>query len=163
MRTENKGHRSSCKLKLGIHKWVKDWKQSTNYVCWALTVYQECSRYLECIDFESCSNPMGWLPSLPDKGVKGLEYQANELGFVLQAGDLKLLCDALEFPGGASEVLWGTRKGIQGAKASLLTSKLEIIYSHLLLFSRLLSKALLEENITLTIFLSLYIWRCGTL
>lgn len=44
------------------------------------------------------------------------------------------------------EVLWGTRKGIQGAEAPLLKSKLEMIYSHLFLFSRLLSKALLEEN-----------------
>lgn len=81
--------------------------------------------------------------------MKDPEYQANELGFVLQAGDLKLLYDALQFPGGALEVLWGTRKGIQGAEASLLKSKLEMIYSHLFLFSRLLNKALLEENITL--------------
>ena len=49
---------------------------------------------------------MGWLSSLPDRRVEGLEHWANKQGFIPQGGDVKLLCTALVFHGGALEVLW---------------------------------------------------------
>ena len=53
MGIEEIGHRSSHKLKLRVHKWVKDWKKQVNYIYRALTTCWKCSKCLGCIDSES--------------------------------------------------------------------------------------------------------------
>lgn len=49
----------------------------TNYVYWIFLMYREFAKNLGC-----CSNPRGWLPSLPNR--RALNIRLNELDLFLR-------------------------------------------------------------------------------
>lgn len=124
MGIEEIGHRSSHKLKLRVHKWVKDWKKQVKQT----TFTEHSPRAGSALSALNVLTPnlMGWLLSLPDRRVEGLEHWANKLGFIPQGGDLKLLGTALVFHGGALGHEEGNPKG---KGPPLLKSKLKMTCS----------------------------------